>query len=98
MKIVMDILGFITGVVLTLTFIIILLCVSAIGLAVLDYLLDSDIKGSLVKNLGLRPFLKHIHKNVEDIGGKLDEPTWREKAFQTYDKEEPKTLNDIYKE
>lgn len=57
------------------TFAIIFLCTTLLGLAVLDYLLDSDIKGALVKELGPRPILKKLKDRVLEFLNRHDGPS-----------------------
>ena len=55
--------------------IIILLCVIMFGLALFDYLCDTNIKDNLVKQLGPRKKLRGIRKNVQDFVYKNDRPS-----------------------
>ncbi len=70
----MNFLGNVVWLVMTLTVVIIFLCVSVVGLAVLDYALDSDIKGALVRTLGPRHFLKRLRLRLLQICKKVDTP------------------------
>lgn len=70
----MSFLGNVMAFTLTLTMIVIFLCVLVIGLSTLDYVLDSDIKGALVKWLGPRTFLKKIHIRMLKVLKKVDTP------------------------
>ena len=55
--------------------IIFLLCLLMLGLALFDYLCDTDIKGKLAKDLGPRKRLKKIRKNVSDFMYMNDTPS-----------------------
>ena len=68
----MNLIGNIVWFFMSLTVIVMFLCVTVVGLAVLDYALDSDIKGALVKWLGPRHFLKRVRLKLLQIGKKVD--------------------------
>ena len=55
--------------------IIFLMCILMFGLALFDYLCDTDIKGRLTKDLGPRKRLKKVRKNVSDFMYKNDTPS-----------------------
>ena len=85
----MDILGNITWFFMTLTALVIFLMVMVVGIAVLDYALDSDIKGALVKWLGPRHFLLPFKLKFLEIAKKVDTPSrkdiWSEDAKVLYE-------------
>lgn len=99
----MNFLGNVVWLVMTLTVVIIFLCVSVVGLAVLDYALDSDIKGALVRALGPRYFLKRLRLRLLQICKKVDTPEpidiWADNVHYVsdpdYDKEIHELLNEI---
>lgn len=70
-----DILGQLILVFVLLSILIIFCCICVIALAVLDYTLDSDIKGALVTALGPRHFLKNIHLRFLKLAKKIDTPS-----------------------
>lgn len=71
----MTFLGNLVWISFALTAIIMFLMISAIGLAALDYTLDSDIKGALVRLLGPRHFLKNIRIKLLKLAKRLDTPS-----------------------
>ena len=71
---IIDILGTILLTVVTVSITIVFLCICVIGLAVLDFALDSDIKGALVKWLGPRHFLKKLRIKMLQLMNKIDKP------------------------
>ena len=100
----MAFLGNLVWFVIALTIIIIFLSVAIIGLACLDYTLDSDIKGALVKWLGPRPVLRKIHLNVLRMFKKLDKASYKDdpegiwNGDEDYDAEIHELLEQIEKE
>ena len=70
----MNLIGNIVWFFMSLTVIVMFLCVTVVGLAVLDYALDSDIKGALVKWLGPRHFLKKLRIKMLQLMNKIDKP------------------------
>lgn len=100
----MAFLGNLVWFVIALTIIIIFLSVAIIGLACLDYTLDSDIKGALVKWLGPRPVLRKIHLNCLKMFKQLDKSNFKEdpdgiwKGDEDYDAEIHELLEKIEKE
>ena len=100
----MNFLGGVVLFVVALTIIIIFLSVAVIGLACLDYTLDTDIKGALVKWLGPRPVLRNIHLNCLKMFKQLDKSNFKEdpngiwKGDEDYDAEIHELLEKIEKE
>ena len=53
-------------------------CAFLMGLALLDYMLDIDVKSNLTKALGPRKELKNFRVKLVELINKLDSPTWKE--------------------
>lgn len=98
----MNFLGNIVWLVMTLTVVIIFLCVSVVGLAVLDYALDSDIKGALVRTLGPRHFLKRLRLRLLQICKKVDTPSnkdiWADNVHYIVDPDYDKEIHELVNE
>lgn len=100
----MQVLGNITWFVMALTVIVIFLCICVVGLAVLDYALDSDIKGALVTALGPRHFLRGIRLQFLKLAKRIDTPSYEDLDIcengvwhggENYDAEIDKLLKEI---
>ncbi len=53
-------------------------CAFLMGLALLDYMLDINVKSNLTKALGPRKELKNFRVKLVELIDKLDSPTWKE--------------------
>ena len=71
----MDFIGNVTCILFAVTAWIIFACVGVVGLSVLDYALDSDIKGALVRKLGPRRFLRGLRLRLLKLTKKFDTPS-----------------------
>ena len=95
----MNLIGNIVWLFMSLTVIVMFLCVTVVGLAVLDYALDSDIKGALVKWLGPRHFLKRVRLKLLQIGKKVDTPSnkdiWADNVHYVIDPDYDKEIHDL---
>ena len=70
-----SILGQLILIFVLLSILIIFCCICVIALAVLDYTLDSDMKGALVTALGPRHFLKNVRLQFLKLAKKIDTPS-----------------------
>ena len=66
-----------------------------VGLAVLDYIFDIDIKESLKKEFGPRDWIKRLRKRLEQIADRFDEPSKEDLAFISMDNHQPDEIQDL---
>jgi len=71
----MEFIGDVTCILFAFTGWVIFACVWVVGLSVLDYLLDSNIKGALVRWLGPRTFLRGLRLRLLKLTKKFDTPS-----------------------
>lgn len=68
-----------------------------IGLAVLDYIFDIDIKESLKKEFGPKDWIKRLRKKLEQIADRFDEPSKEDLAILPIDNSKNNELEKLGK-
>lgn len=71
------------------------LCACLLGICVLDYILDADIKKSLQKEFGVRDWIKKLRARISTIIKQLDKPTLKEDVVYYTPEETEAIINDI---